>query len=402
MKGFFNKKDLETDQIACTPISCASCGLYKDCNTPKMEPYGKFKKGILIIGTAPGDTDDKKGKPWQGKYGRLLKRELKEFGINLYKDCLCTNAVFCKTKKPKDNQIASCRSKLINLIKEKKPKLILLFGSTALNSIIGKVWKKKLGGLDRWRGFQIPDRYFNTWICPVFHPSFVIQREDKEGNLAKVIWKQDLKKAIDCLNKEIKYKDESKYITYIESDKHFKSIYPRLMKADIMSFDYEGTGLKPHKKGHQITNTSVCISETECYSWMNNKYRDILFKKVLQNPKIKKSAHNLSFENMWSKVLLKAVVANWYWCSMNTAHILDNRRGICGLKFQTYVNFGVADYDSEISDYLVSPKDLGANAFNKILQFFKEHGEKEALKYCGLDSIYGFKLTLKQMEEING
>lgn len=401
MKGFFNKKDLQSDKITTTPISCASCGLYKNCKNPKIPPYGKFKKKILLIGDKPDRTDDRKNKPFQGKDSRVLKHVLKQLNIDIFRDCLATFAVNCFTKKIKGNQISCCRPKLLQTIEEHKPKLIILLGYGTLISVIGKNWKKKLGGLDRWRGFQIPDRNYKAWICPVFSPGFVNQSKEDIGNLAKVIWKQDLKKAIECLNKKIEFQDESKYITYIESNKHFKAIWPRLMNADIMSFDYEGTGLKPHAKGHIITNTSACIGEKECYSWMNNAYKDKLFKKVLQNPGIKKTAHNISFENLWSFVLLKAIVANWYWCSMNTAHILDNRRGISGLKFQTYINFGVSDYDSLISDYLISPKDLGANAFNKILKFFKEHDGRGALKYCGLDSIYGYKLTLKQMELIN-
>jgi hypothetical protein len=99
---------------------------------------------------------------------------------------------------------------------------------------------------------------------------------------------------------------------------------------------------------------------------------------------------------------MKAEVKGWDWCSMNTAHILDNRRGITGLKFQTYVNFGVTDYDSEISGYLESKDDsAGANGFNRIEEFIQKFGIEPVLTYCGLDSIFGFKLTQLQKERIN-
>jgi hypothetical protein len=83
---------------------------------------------------------------------------------------------------------------------------------------------------------------------------------------------------------------------------------------------------------------------------------------------------------------------------MNTAHILDNRQGICGLKFQSYVNFGVIDYDSHIAPYLKSQPDQGANAKNKIKEFIKKFGINPVLTYCALDSLYGYRLTQKQKQ----
>jgi len=402
MKPFFDKKDVKSDQITKIPLSCASCGLSKKAKVGRIKPWGKFGKRILIIGEAPTKKEDRARKPWQGGKGELIKDIFKQVGINLYQDALTTFAVTCpipKDSKPEEKEVMCCRKNVKKIIKEYKPKLVFLVGAAAIQSVIGANWKKGLGGMERWRGWVIPDRNFDTWICPIFSPKYVETRDIyKKINLAEVVWLLDIKAGLAKLNTSIKYTDEKKYITYIESDKHFRSIYPRLMKADLMSFDYEGTGLKPHKKGHVITNTSACIGEKECYSWMNNGYRNKLFKRVLENPNVKKSAHNLSFENMWSLIILKAKVANWYWDTMVNAHILDNRKGVNGLKFQTYVNFGVSDYDSHVSPFLQSGDEFGANSFNDILRYIKNYGEKSILTYCGLDSIYGFGLTLLQME----
>jgi len=40
------------------PANCKSCGLYKNCNSPKMKPSGEGLKGILIVGEAPGKVED--------------------------------------------------------------------------------------------------------------------------------------------------------------------------------------------------------------------------------------------------------------------------------------------------------------------------------------------------------
>jgi len=401
MKPFFGKEQTKSDRITKVPTSCASCGLHKTAKNPRIKPHGKFGKKILIIGEAPNRRDDARGRAWTGSEGDFIKDVFKQNGIHIYRDCITSYACICpipKDKKPEDKEIMCCRRKVTKLIKELKPKMIFLVGSAAVHSVIGKNWKKGVGGMDRWRGWQIPDREFKSWICPIFSPKYAETRDIwKKTNLAEVIWSNDIKSALKRLNEPIKFKDETKYITYVENDKHFKSIMPRLLKADLMSFDYEGTGLKPHAKGHKITNTAACIGKKECYSWMNTPLNQKLFRKVLQTRSIKKSAHNMAFENMWSRVILKAKVEGWYWDTMINAHILDNRKGISSLKFQTYVNFGMADYDSHVNPFLQSGDEEGANSFNTIEKYIKQYGTRPILTYCGLDAIYGYYLTILQM-----
>ena len=404
MKGFYTPQDIKSDITPNKPTSCASCGLYKTCKNPRMKPFGKFKKKIFFIGEAPGDTEDRRGKPWQGRIGKMLDITLKEFGIDLFKDGIAANSCFCrppKNRTPTPMELYSCRPKLIKEIKEKKPNIIFLFGPTAINSVIGRNFSKKIGGVDKWRGWIIPDQELNAWICPVFHPSFVIRSEEKNGqNLAEIIWKRDVEKALKFINIPVPRINPDKYVIPVNSDAHFKKVYYQIMKADLMAFDYEGTGLKPHAKGHQITTVSACISPVKSYVWMNNPYRAKLFKKVLENKKIRKISHNLPFENMWSDTILKAKVKNWYWDTLVNNHIVDNRPGINSLKFITYVMFGIGDYDSLINPYLKSPDKEGSNAFNKILQFIKEYGTEEIMKYCGLDSLFCFWAFLKQAESM--
>jgi DNA polymerase I-like protein with 3'-5' exonuclease and polymerase domains len=126
------------------------------------------------------------------------------------------------------------------------------------------------------------------------------------------------------------------------------------------------------------------------------------FVQLLANENIKKIAHNLKFEETWSKVRLRQSVKGWNWDTMLMAHILDNRRGVTGLKFQTYVYFGIADYSSEIEPYLISVDPKDGNSLNRIEELIKKPGEKEKLlKYCALDSIFEYRLAQLQKNSIN-
>ena len=77
------------------------------------------------------------------------------------------------------------------------------------------------------------------------------------------------------------------------------------------------------------------------------------------------------------------------------AHVFDNRRGISGLKFQSYVNFGLPDYSKGMDKYLQGdPKD--ANSFNHIYSAPK----RVLLKYNAIDSLMTFWLAMKQRLEM--
>src|SRR4030066_1575758 len=96
-EGFFSTK--QTELISYQKgkfLTCQSCGLYKDCKSPKMQPFGNFQKKIMVIGEAPGEIEDNKGKPWQGKSGQLLQKTFGDLGIDLFEDCVNVNSVSCR------------------------------------------------------------------------------------------------------------------------------------------------------------------------------------------------------------------------------------------------------------------------------------------------------------------
>ena len=178
MKGFFSKEEVGSSIVTKSKkLTCFACGLYKDVQSPKMEPYGNFKKKVMIIGEAPGKEEDRNGKPWQGRVGRMLQRTLEELGIDLFDDCISLNAINCRppdNRNPSPNELNCCREvKVIKAITDFNPEKIILLGTSALTSFLGHRWKKSLGGITKWRGWNIPDQQYKAWVCPTFHPSYV-------------------------------------------------------------------------------------------------------------------------------------------------------------------------------------------------------------------------------------
>lgn len=368
-----------------------------------MDAYGEFKKRIMIIGEAPGQWEDKKGKPWQGKTGRLLRRTLEKLGVDLFQDCLSINSVNCRppeNRTPTGHEINCCRDvKVLPALLKYKPSLILLLGSPAIESFMGHRWKQSgaLGGITKWRGWQIPDQDFNCWVCPTFHPSYVERMDSKEVN---TVWEQDLNAALIVTG--VKFpKYNPPHIQYI------KDLDELEINTDLIAFDYEATGIKPHRKGHKIVCASIAVDENMVYTFPIPKRRSERKKliEILKDKSIKKIGANIKYEEEWTKVHFRTSVNNWHHDTVLTAHNLDNRSGITSVKFQTYVRLGIIDYDSEVSPYLKSTteekKQHGDNGFNRILELVEKPGGMEKLlEYCALDSINEYRIAKLQMIEL--
>jgi uracil-DNA glycosylase family 4 len=413
MKGFFEKEIPKTPYKSAKGIySCVSCGRYKDAISPKMEPYGNFKQGIMILGEAPDEADDKRSKPWRGKSGRLLQQTCRKLGIDLFEDCVSLNAISCRPtdkngdRPPTDYEIACCHQKVVSAIQKYKPKVIVMLGGSTLTSLIGPKWTHgTIGGIMKWRGWAIPDREYQAWLCPTFHPSFVEKQE--QSSEVEVIWEQDLKRAFAKTNDSFPtYKDESQEVILVKPGeitatlRNLNTLIPyENQRKPRLAFDIETTGLKPYNKDiHKIVCISFCCSSDKVYSMpAPTEEVDIeLMKRLLENPNIGKIAANMKFEDTWMNIMYGIQPRPWVFDTMQAAHVLDNRPGITGLKFQAFVNFGASpDYDDGVTPYLKSPN---ANTPNRIIELIRDRESfKNLLTYCGLDALHTYRLAKKQM-----
>jgi len=401
--GLFEHSEIATtNQISKLP-GCGACKLYKTCRSPKIPASGKGEKKILIIAEAPGEDEDRQGTQLVGEPGQLLRRQLRKLGIDLDKDCRKINVIACRPigDRPITNQeIEYCRPLVWKEINQFKPKLIILLGNGALESFLGHRWKKDLGGILKWRGWTIPDRELETWVCPTIHPAAVLKNNDKSPVL-ELLWSRDIERAVNLLTTPV-YKpvmSEHSTIDIIEDQKSLQNFLSGVYEWEkFIAIDYETTGLKPHAAGHKIVSCSItCESDRTCAFMMPAEGRNrTLLRRILMEPRIKKAAHNMKFEDNWSWEYLRCEVEGWAWDSMLAAHIIDNRENITGLKFQTYVHFGVLPYNEHIEPFLKGDGSAGANSPNNIHKIPK----KDLLLYNGLDTLFEKRLAFIQMSKL--
>lgn len=404
----FSKEFLETaaavKQTSLNPL-CFECGLFKKVNSPKMKWTGKGKKEILIIGEAPGTIDDKEGRQFLGDSGNLLRKYLTKVDIDLEKDCWKINAVNCKptdgikNRKPTKSEISYCRPLVEKAIKELQPNFIWAFGTAALQSLFSDDFDNIT--IDQFRGLCIPDSKYQTYILPMYSPSFMLQKE-KNDNL-KSVYLKDLKHAVKCLDKKPCHSVDLRALDIeiiLDFDKIISILNEIIEKEPkYFFFDYETTGLKPFYPNHKIVLMSFAIDSKKAYSFPFNhtnifteKEKEEIKKRWIQiliNPNIKKIAHNIQFEDLWSRVILGKRPKNWYWCTQLTIRCYDNRRKGSGLKYSVYREFGIRPYNKSVESY------LNGNPYNKV----EKIPLKELLEYGAYDSLFGMMLFEKQRKD---
>lgn len=388
--------------IATKTRNCSACQMHRNCESPMLPAIGKCEKGILIIEAYPSATEDLMGRLGVGEAHQLLEETLHDLGIDLLRDCAKVTCLACHPTDVKklNKQAPYCAPGLNADIAKFKPKVIILLGSMPIVRIIGDVWKKGIADATGevvyyWRGFKIPSKKHNCWLAPMDSPSSLVKAKRNEFTTKYNAFVRDLKEAVALIHEEPKTADIDSTCHVLDDNKAVEYLQNVLtVKPPHISFDYETTGIKPYNKNMKAVCVSLCFQADYAVAFMLNKNTIPLFREVLQCDEIGKTAHNMRMELLWSVCKLK-VAPNFVWDSILATHILDSRAGICSLKFQSFVNFGVEDYSAEIQKYIVpdSTKENSGNAINQI----DEAPQEQLLKYCAADSLLEFLLTEKQM-----
>tara|TARA_B100000700_G_scaffold322497_1_gene424099 strand:+ start:1264 stop:1980 length:717 start_codon:yes stop_codon:yes gene_type:complete len=170
------------DKIA----SIQNCDLKKNATNLVFSDGNPFSK-IMIIGEGPGANEDKEGKPFVGRAGKLLDKMLEAIKLNR-KNVYISNVVNFRppmNRKPTEKEIEKYLPFLIKHIELINPKILLLLGSTALNALIGnkEVISKARG---KWVSKKIGNA--NPEVISSFHPAFLMRQPEQK----KYAW-EDLK-----------------------------------------------------------------------------------------------------------------------------------------------------------------------------------------------------------------
>jgi DNA polymerase len=145
--------------------ACTACPLHAT-RTQAVPGYGPVTARIMAVGEAPGETEDREGKPFVGAAGQLLTRLLQEVGLDR-RDIYITNTLKCRppgNRDPEQPEVDACSHFLDEQIDMLRPDVILVLGRHALARLL-----RGAGTITRLHGQRV--RRGTRVYVPLYHPA---------------------------------------------------------------------------------------------------------------------------------------------------------------------------------------------------------------------------------------
>jgi uracil-DNA glycosylase len=155
--------------------ACDQCPALCGGRTNIVVDRGNPRSKLLIIGEAPGETEDRTGQAFVGRAGKVLDEVCASAGIDTNRDALIANVVKCRppgNRPPTDEEAANCKPYLLRQIAFQKPRAVVLLGATAARHLVPedeRPMKDRVG-----RIFEIP-AFPGVIFQILYHPAFLLR-----------------------------------------------------------------------------------------------------------------------------------------------------------------------------------------------------------------------------------
>ncbi|TJZ58670.1 uracil-DNA glycosylase [Streptomyces piniterrae] len=185
---------------------CQGCPLFRDASGTVFGA-GSPSARVMLVGEQPGDQEDRRGEPFVGPAGGLLRKALREAGLdedqayftNAVKHFKFTTATRGKRrihKPPSLREMTACRPWLAAELRLVDPEVVVALGATAGKALLGPSFR-----VTRDRGTLIPLAEENTpgegtpgpapggrgFIVATLHPAAILRAEDREKPYAGLV-----------------------------------------------------------------------------------------------------------------------------------------------------------------------------------------------------------------------
>lgn len=154
--------------------SCRRCRL-AESRTKAVPGDGSLYTKIMLIGEAPGRSEDEAGRPFVGAAGKLLNELLQSNNLKR-EEVFITNVVKCrppKNRDPLEDEILSCSYFTNSIIQLIQPEIIVTLGNHAGRYVIEILGGARWHGVTKMRGSVYKVSLFGreTLVIPTYHPA---------------------------------------------------------------------------------------------------------------------------------------------------------------------------------------------------------------------------------------
>lgn len=161
------------DAVGAEVVVCIKCDLWES-RVKAVPGTGNPQAQVILVGEAPGESEDLKGEPFVGAAGKFLDILLSEIGFSRT-DVFITNVVKCRpprNRDPRPDEIETCTPYLNRQIGIIEPKFIIALGNHSTAYILSKA-KSQFHNITQARGKVYETTIYGMKIAvfPTFHPA---------------------------------------------------------------------------------------------------------------------------------------------------------------------------------------------------------------------------------------
>ncbi|NPV03250.1 MAG: uracil-DNA glycosylase [Syntrophaceae bacterium] len=167
---------------------CARCPLHRSRKN-LVFGEGSARARLVFVGEAPGEEEDRQGRPFVGRAGQLLTKIINAMGLAREEVYIC-NILKCRppgNRNPKEDEIAACEPFLVKQIEAIDPEIICALGTFAAKTLL-----RTEAPISAIRG-RFHD-YHGRRLMPTYHPAYLLRNPDAK----KLVW-EDVQKIMRVL-----------------------------------------------------------------------------------------------------------------------------------------------------------------------------------------------------------
>ncbi len=234
------------DEFSINP-DCTNCDLHTSASTVCMRGDGPTDAQIILVGEAPGANEDKRGIPFIGASGKILRTELDR--NQLAETTYITNLVKCRppnNRTPTPAEIKACRPYLDEEIAQINPDFVVTAGVPATKTLFrGKAKINEVHG-EVIENEKVPYRGM-----PLFHPAYTMRDPSKLPGL-----KNDIERLARLLKNELR---NDTVVWKVVRKGNLKVFLEEFEEANEFAFDCETSGIFSFDPDGYITAIAIAL-----------------------------------------------------------------------------------------------------------------------------------------------
>ena len=191
------------DELRSQALECRDCGIAERRNNVVFGE-GNPTSPLVLVGEGPGEEEDKTGRPFVGRAGKMLDQALADNGLSRDDVYIC-NTLKCRAcewngnrarnRPPTPEEVATCRQWLVPQLAAIAPRVILCVGAPSAKNLIKTDFK-----ITKERGKYFECEYAKVAIATL-HPAYVLRQQSQTNDGGYSLIVSDVKRAWECAQK---------------------------------------------------------------------------------------------------------------------------------------------------------------------------------------------------------